>query len=63
MRQAGKVVARTKARLLDAIAPGITTRKLNQLAEDEIKRLGAKPSFKGYMGAATTRFPGRYASQ
>ena len=58
MRQAGMVVARTKARLLDAIAPGITTRKLNQLAEDEIKRLGAKPSFKGYMGVASTPFPG-----
>ena len=58
MRQAGIVVAQTKARLLDAIAPGITARKLNQLAEDEIKRLGAKPSFKGYMGVGSTPFPG-----
>ena len=57
MRQAGKVVGLTKARLLEAVAPGISTRELDRIAENEITRLGAIPSFKGYMGAASTPFP------
>ena len=57
MRRAGKVVGLTKARLMEAVTPGISTRELDRIAENEITRLGAIPSFKGYMGAASTPFP------
>ena len=57
MRQAGEVVAKTKARLLEAMRPGVTTRELDRIAEDEVSRLGAVPSFKGYSGVAATPFP------
>ena len=58
MCQAGRVVAHAKARLRDSVAPGVTTGELDRIAEEEIRRLGAVPSFKGYMGAGTTPFPG-----
>ena len=57
MSQAGAVVARTKVRLMEAIAPSVTTRELDRVAEGEIRGLGAIPSFKGYMGVASTPFP------
>ena len=58
MRQAGGVVAQAKARLMEAIAPGVTTGELDCIAEQEIRRLGATPSFKGYMGLSVVPFPG-----
>jgi len=57
MRQAGRVVALTKAKLADAIRPGVTTAELDRLAEREIRQLGATPSFKGYTGGGATPFP------
>ena len=54
MRQAGHVVARAKAVMREAIRPGMTTRDLDELAEAEIRRLGAIPGFKGYMGFPAT---------
>lgn len=54
MREAGRVVALTKAKLSEAIRPGITTAALDRVAEQEIRRLGAKPSFKGYLGFPAT---------
>ena len=51
MRQAGRVVAEAKAKVAEAIRPGITTGELDRLAEAEIRRLGAIPSFKGYPGS------------
>ena len=57
MRCAGTVVATVKVRLMEAIAPGVTTLELDRIAEDEIARSGATPSFKGYMGVAATPFP------
>ncbi|MBI4306059.1 MAG: type I methionyl aminopeptidase [Chloroflexi bacterium] len=50
MRDAGRVVARTLEVLASAIGPGMPTRELDRLARSEIKALGAKPSFLGYMG-------------
>ena len=46
-----------KARLMEAIAPGVTTLELDRIAEDEVTKSGATPSFKGYMGAAASPFP------
>jgi methionyl aminopeptidase len=53
MRQAGLVVARTLDRLRAAVAPGVSTADLNDLAEDAIRAEGATSNFKGYHG-----FPG-----
>ncbi len=50
MRAAGKIVAETLALLKSRIGPGVTTNELNRLAENECKRQGAKPAFKGYGG-------------
>ena len=58
MRRAGQVVASAKVKVMEAVAPGVTTLELDRIAESEIRRLGATPSFKGYMGVSSTPFPG-----
>jgi len=50
IRNAGRIVARTLHVLAQHIRSGITTRELDSIAEDEIRKAGATPSFKGYRG-------------
>src|SRR3954466_10569558 len=50
MRQAGLVVGRTLDKLRAAVAPGMSTADLDEIAEDAIRGEGAVPSFKGYRG-------------
>jgi methionyl aminopeptidase len=50
MRQAGRITATVLAILADSVKPGLKTKELDVIAEREVKRLGAKPSFKGYRG-------------
>ena len=50
MRQAGKAVAVVLEILSGAIRPGMETKELDVIAGRELKKLGAKPSFKGYHG-------------
>ena len=50
MRRAGRVVAEILDALEAAVAPGITTWDLDQLAERLIKEKGARSAFKGYRG-------------
>ena len=50
MREAGRIVALTLKAIEKAIEPGITTRELDQIAEETIKKLGGKPAFKGLYG-------------
>ena len=50
MRKAGKIVASVLELLEENAAPGITTRRLDNLAYDYIKKAGASPSFLGYNG-------------
>jgi methionyl aminopeptidase len=50
MRRAGAIVADTLDRLEAALAPGVTTAELDQIAEEAISTAGARPSFKGYRG-------------
>lgn len=50
MREAGLVVARTLARVAEAVAPGVTTAKLDDIAARSIAAEGATPSFLGYYG-------------
>jgi methionyl aminopeptidase len=54
MRAAGLVVAETLAAVRAAVAPGVTPRELDMLAEVEIRARGAIPSFLGYHGFPAT---------
>jgi methionyl aminopeptidase len=50
MREAGRIVALTHKELQQAVRPGITTKEIDQIADDFIRKQGALPSFKGYLG-------------
>jgi methionyl aminopeptidase len=50
MREAGKIVAETLALVAEAVEPGVTTAELDAIAEKNIRRHGAIPSFKRYRG-------------
>ena len=54
MRAAGLVVGGALALLRETVAPGLTTRDLDVVAEDYIRGRGAVPSFKGYHGFPAT---------
>lgn len=54
MREAGKIVAETLLLLQEAVRPGISTAELDRLAEQNIRRHGATPSFKGYRSFPAT---------
>jgi methionyl aminopeptidase len=48
MRRAGRVVAEVLEAMRDWVQPGVTTRELDELAEELILKRGGVPSFKGY---------------
>jgi methionyl aminopeptidase len=50
MRRSGKITAKTLSRLIEAARPGITTKELDQIAEESIRSMGGIPTFKGYNG-------------
>ena len=50
MRRAGRVVADVLALMEQELRPGVTTAQLDGIAEDYIRKAGARPSFKGYRG-------------
>jgi methionyl aminopeptidase len=50
MRGAGLVVAGAIAAVRAEIRPGVTTKELDEVAEDHIRSAGAVPSFLGYHG-------------
>ena len=50
MAQAGKILAGVMRELKSKVEPGITTKKLDNIAEKLILDAGAKPVFKGYQG-------------
>jgi len=54
MRKAGRIVALTVDRLMEAVRPGMSTADLDALAEKSIGAEGALPSFKGYRGFPAT---------
>lgn len=54
MRQAGRIVATVLAILSESVKPGLKTKDLDIIAERETKKLGGKPSFKGYRGYPAT---------
>lgn len=50
MEEAGRIVAEVLRELGDAIAPGVSTWDLDQMAEDRLRSAGGEPTFKGYQG-------------
>ncbi|HKK45195.1 MAG TPA: type I methionyl aminopeptidase [Balneolaceae bacterium] len=56
MRESAQIVSHTLAEVAKHIEPGVTTAKLDQIAEDFIKKNDARPAFKGY-GPKRNRFP------
>jgi methionyl aminopeptidase len=51
MREAGRINALALAAVRAAIRAGITTRELDEIADEVIRTHGAKPTFKGVPGA------------
>ena len=50
LRFNGELTSKTLAEVGKAVAPGVTTKKLNELAETFIRDHGAVPNFLGYDG-------------
>jgi methionyl aminopeptidase len=44
------IVAEVLRRVVESVAPGVTTLELNSIAEKEVAKHKAKPAFKGYSG-------------
>lgn len=57
MHQAARLVSMTLAEVAKFVEPGVTTLKLDAVAEDFIRSKNAKPAFKGY-GPKSNAFPG-----
>ena len=54
MREAGLVVGETLELLREAVAPGVTTKDLDAMAEEHIRSRGATPNFLNYHGFPAT---------
>jgi methionyl aminopeptidase len=54
LEEASRIVLETLDRVSGAVAPGVTTLELDRLAEEEIRKCGAKPAFLGYRGYPKT---------
>ncbi len=54
MREAGRISARALRLVGEAVAPGVTTAELDEIAESVIRESGAAPAFKGYHGYPAT---------
>ncbi|MGH9318259.1 MAG: type I methionyl aminopeptidase [Thermoanaerobaculia bacterium] len=54
LEEASRVVLETLDVVEKAVAPGVTTGELDRIAEQEIRRRGARPAFVGYRGYPKT---------
>ncbi|MCK5681481.1 type I methionyl aminopeptidase [bacterium] len=54
LRAANLMVAQVLRLVKKSVEPGVTTAALDKIAEDEIRRQGARPAFKGYAGFPAT---------
>jgi len=50
LKRSNAIVAEVFRKLEGMIVPGVTTRELDEVAEDYIRFKGARPAFKGYRG-------------
>ncbi len=57
LKTSGKILKTAVLEVENALKPGISTSKLNQIAESAIRKQGAKPSFLNYKAAASPPFP------
>lgn len=57
MRESAQLVSRTLAEIARHIEPGVTTARLDSIAEEFIKKENGRPAFKGY-GPKNNPFPG-----
>lgn len=57
LREGGRRLAKILQNIAVAVAPGVSTRELDQLAERLIRRTGGAPSFKGYKGRGKIPYP------
>jgi methionyl aminopeptidase len=48
------LVARVLKELAAAVKPGVTTKQLDEIAEERLREAGAEPAFKGYHGYPAT---------
>ena len=58
LRQSNLLVGRTLAEVAKLIKPGVTTKQLDQVAEEFIRDHGAIPTFKGFPNPYGSPFPG-----
>lgn len=56
MRESAQIVSRTLGKISEHIEPGVSTAKLDRIAEEYIKSQGGSPAFKGY-GPTNNPFP------
>ena len=54
MRRAGRIVSGLLARMEKEAKAGVTTKRLDEIAEEYIRSFGAEPAFKGYYGYPCT---------
>lgn len=54
MREAGRITARALKAVGEAVAPGVTTAELDEVAVEVIRSAGARAAFKGYHGYPAT---------
>lgn len=57
MREAGLVVAAALDAVRAAIAPGVTTAELDEIAADVLRNAGAASNFKGYRAGGSVPYP------
>ncbi len=58
IKAGGKILGRILSELVKASKAGVSTWEISELAEEKIKAVGGKPSFKGYVsGAGDIPFP------
>ncbi|MFB3132483.1 MAG: M24 family metallopeptidase, partial [Rhodothermales bacterium] len=58
MRASADLVGRVLAEVGRHIRPGVTTARLDRVAEDFVRSYGAEPAFKGYRVGQLPPFPG-----
>lgn len=54
IKTAARMVAETLEVLEEMVKPGVTTKELDRIAEERIRKLGGRPAFKGYRGFQAT---------
>lgn len=58
MRASAELVGRALAEVAKEVKPGVTTARLDQIAETYLRDHGGRPAFKGYRVGNLTPFPG-----